>query len=160
MNIHNNLSEHNCVALDTGIFAYALNGRKQGDKEEVDNPIKEIFTMIENGEISAVTSTLTISEILTNPLLKGNYDVEKSIKFYLQHFPNLTIAPITSEVAVRAAHIEVEYNIESRDALFIATAIINGADIIVDRWNKLPDIKEIKHYSIEGHVLRDIKGAE
>ncbi|WP_226034770.1 type II toxin-antitoxin system VapC family toxin [Aquibacillus saliphilus] len=132
------LSTYKRVALDTDIFMYAFNKHPEHGQT-----IKKMFELIEQGELTACTSTLALSEVLIDPIQEGKHDIEKTIKLYFKHFPNLTISPVNNEISERAAHLKVTHNINVRDALFLSTAIISGSNAFITTDNRFADVTEI-----------------
>jgi predicted nucleic acid-binding protein len=131
------------IALDTNLFIYVFEQHPQfGEKA------KAILEEIENGTISAVASSVSLTEILVKPIREGNLTLEKQYKLLFSHFPNLSILPIDNVVAERAAYLRGKYNIKTPDALIVATALVANADLFITNDQRLEIVKEIQCISL------------
>jgi predicted nucleic acid-binding protein len=131
------------IALDTNLFIYVFEQHPEyGEKA------KAILEHIENGFVSAVASSVSLTEILIKPIRDGNLTLEKQYKLLFSHFPNLTILPIDNVVAERAAYLRGRYNIKTPDALILATALVTNADLFITNDQQLETVKEIKCISL------------
>ena len=137
------LSDSKTIALDTNLFIYVFEQHPEfGEKA------KAILEYIENGYVTAVASTVSLTEILVKPIREGNLTLEKQYKLLFSHFPNLTILPIDNVVAERAAYLRGKYNIKTPGALIVATALVANADLFITNDQRLETIKEIKCISL------------
>ena len=109
------------VALDTMIFIYAFE-----DHPVYQEILKSFFRALEKGEMNAVTSTLTISECLVQPYRKKNFALSAQYQVLFRNFPNLSIIPLTDDIAERAAFLRAQYNLRTPDAVQLATALVSG----------------------------------
>ncbi len=109
------------VALDTMIFIYAFEERP--DYLPV---LKSFFHALEKGEMNAVTSTLTITECLVQPYRKKNFALSAQYLVLFRNFPNLSIIPLTDDIAERAAFLRAQHNLRTPDAVQLATALVSG----------------------------------
>lgn len=72
-------------------------------------------------------STLTITEVLTSPMMVLAQSKERII-----HALRIAIAelhPVTEEIAMRAADVRVKTGLKTPDAIISATATITGAEL-------------------------------
>ncbi len=112
------LRRHARIALDTSIFIYQLEA----------NPryvplTDQIFAWIERPHHAAITSTITMTELLVQPYRDGNE--ERVDEFYsrLSTYPNLDWIAPGLEVADIAARIRAAHRLRTPDALQAACAI-------------------------------------
>ena len=135
----NLLSNHHIIALDTNCFIYYFE-EKRYLKE-----LEYLFSSIENGSFQALTSVLTITEILVKPKSLGLHHVVDEYTALLGTYPNLKIIPFTFDIAVRAAEIRSTYKLRTPDAIHLATACENQATLFLS--NDLdfpPEIGDIR----------------
>lgn len=111
------LRRHRRIALDTSIFIYHLEP----------NPkylayTDPIFSWIERSESKAITSTITMTELLVLPYREG--DEQRANDFYglLSTYPNLDWIAPNLEIADLAARIRALHRLQTPDALQAATA--------------------------------------
>ena len=112
------LGRHRRIALDTSIFIYQLEA----------NPrylalTDLLFSWLERAGRSAVTSTITMTELLVQPY--RNADEQRVNEFYalLSTCPNLEWIAPTLEIADVAARIRAQHRLRTPDALQAATAV-------------------------------------
>lgn len=131
------LRRHACVALDTSIFIYALEAHP---KYAV--LADQVFGWLEEPGNGAVTSTITMTELLVQPY--RDEDQERVDAFYslLSTYPNLTWIPPDLEVADLAARLRARYRLRTPDALQAATAVRSGATGLVTNDPALERVPE------------------
>lgn len=124
--LHAFLRRHSRIALDTSIFIYALEAhRKYAVLAE------EVFEWLEKPGHAAVTSTITMTELLVQPY--RDEDDERVDAFYslLSTYPNLIWMPPDLGVADVAARFRARYRLRTPDALQAATAVRSQATALV-----------------------------
>ena len=120
------LRRHRRIALDTSVFIYQLeaNARYLALTDH-------IFTWIERPGGKAVTSTITMTELLVQPYRAA--DQQQADEFYvlLSTYPNLEWIAPNLEIADRAAKLRALHGLRTPDALHAATAVHAGATGLV-----------------------------
>ncbi len=81
--------------------------------------------------MAAVTSTMTLLEILVRPFQLGSIEVAEEYEILLSSFPHLVIRDVNRAVARRAAQLRADYQMKPVDALQIATALEVGATLLI-----------------------------
>jgi len=116
------LRRHRRIALDTSIFIYQLEAN-----ERYLALTDCIFAWLERPDSKAVTSTITMTELLVQPYRES--DEQRVDEFYglLSTFPNLDWVAPTLEIADLAARFRAQHRWRTPDALQAATAIYGGA---------------------------------
>lgn len=122
------LQGYRAVAIDTNCFIYHLQAGQFPDQAAL---VGELFEMVERGQLGAVTSPITIVEIMTRPRKLGLEEVAYQYKMVLTNFPNLHIPPITALTADRAAALRGAHNLKTPDALQIAAGMVSGVSAFV-----------------------------
>lgn len=116
------LRRHRRIALDTSVFIYQLeaNARYLARTDQ-------IFAWIERPGGKAVTSTITMTELLVQPYRVA--DQQQADEFYvlLSTYPNLEWIAPNLEIADRAAKLRALHGLRTPDALHAATAVHAGA---------------------------------
>ena len=139
------------IMIDTNVVIYFLEGNEVfGDLS------KEVFSIVEKGEVEGAISVVTVAEILVKPMkLCNNLLIDKMTSF-LNTFPNLYLIDIDKSIAIEAANIRSRTGLKMPDALIISSAkILNCAIVGTDnQWDKKDlglefyNIKEYLVYSI------------
>lgn len=133
------LARHRRVALDTSIFIYQL----EANPAYVDLA-GEVFSWLERSPHTAVTSTLTMTELLVQPYRAGDERLVNRYFGLLSVFPNLEwIAPDLA-IADAAARLRAEYRLRTPDALQVATAIRGGASALLTNDADLVRVSEFE----------------
>jgi len=70
-------------------------------------------------------------ELTVRPWQVGRQDVAREYEALLVHFPHLTLADVTRDVARQAAQLRARYRLRPADALQVATALIHDATAFV-----------------------------
>jgi predicted nucleic acid-binding protein len=112
------LRRHRRVALDTCIFIY------QWEANPHYSPLTNIiFSSVEQSSIAAVTSTITMTELLVHPY--RNHDVLQTNELFglLSTYPNLEWVAPDLDIAAHAAEIRARSGLRTPDALQAATAV-------------------------------------
>lgn len=130
------------VAFDTAPLIYYIE----------ENPaylplVDELFDTIDSGASTGITSVLTLQEVLVKPLREGMQDIADQYREVLKNSINITLANIDETVCENAANLRAKYKwLRTPDALQVATALTNNADVIVtndDKWKRLTEIQII-----------------
>ena len=120
------LRRHSRIALDTSIFIYALEAHP---KYAV--LADEVFGWLGRPDHAAVTSAITMTELLVQPYRDEAEERVDAFYGLLSTYPNLTWMPPDLEVADLAARLRARYRLRTPDALQAATAVRSGATGLV-----------------------------
>ena len=104
--------------LDTNIIIYAI---EQGNRWT--ELLRALFAAIDRGEVRAVTSELTIAEVLTKPYAVGADDLVQRYQTVLSGEGALHVVPVDRSVLDPAAQLRAQTRLKLMDAIHIATAI-------------------------------------
>ncbi len=96
---------------------------------------RQLFEMIERGDLSAVFSIISIAEVMQGLIKKGDYPNADEIKTYLLNFPNTACQDITPEVLdlIGNDHRIDWSRLRTIDSLIIASGLVNGVENIVSQ---------------------------
>lgn len=97
------------------------------------------MNQVESGVIEALTSTITVTEVLTYPAYKGDWQAVQDYDLFLRNFPYLQIVPVDMRLAREAALVRAETRLKTPDAIQVAAARMYNCDLIItnDRpWEK------------------------
>ena len=125
------------VALDTAPLIYYV----EENSVFIDR-VRPFFEALERAEFSALTSTLTIAELLVKPLQLGQTDKAHAFQELLAEY--VEIVPVTYEIAELAAQLRVDHNFRTPDAIQIATAINRQADAFLTNDIRLSRLKQLE----------------
>ena len=125
------LAGHNRIALDSTIFIYHFENAKYQPLTSV------IFEHIQQGLVSAVASTVVLTEILRKAYQLQRLEDAAVYELILTTFPNLELIDVSRPIGILAAEIGGTKNIKTPDALHIATAFEANATLWVTNDKKL-----------------------
>ena len=126
------------TCIDTAPFIYYVEGNKK--YQPILNPI---FKSIDSGSIDAITSTITLLEVLVHPYKTGNDVLAGLYRDILIHAEGLTIYEVNHEISEKASFLRAAYSIRTPDAIQISTGILYGAETIVTNDSSLKKVSEI-----------------
>ncbi len=132
------LARHKLVGIDTSPFIYHLQ-----KNPEYSNLTVRLFEEVEKGSLKAVTSVLTLMEVLVKPKQAGDRQAVEDYRFVLKTFPNLALKPIDEACAERASDLRATYGVKAPDALQVATALSSRASGFVTNDERLKKIREL-----------------
>ena len=127
------------IALDSNIFIYQIeDNRRYAPLTDV------IFSALELGHVSGVTSTITMTELLV-PAYR-NMDERQVDDFYalFSRYPDLEWIPATLQIADKAAELRALHNLRTPDALQAATAVHSKATGFVTNDPAFTRIKQFE----------------
>jgi predicted nucleic acid-binding protein len=111
------LRRHRRIGIDTSIFIYEL----ELNPRYVDLA-RPVFAWIKEPGHSAVTSTITMTELLVHPYRDADEDRVNLFYGLLTRYPNLEWIAPDLEVADMAARFRARHRLPTPDALEAATA--------------------------------------
>lgn len=132
------LRTHRRVALDACIFIY------QWEANPRYSPLTDaIFYSLEQCHFVAVTSMITMTELLVHPYRKLDVlSVEEMISV-LSTYPNLEWIAPHLEIAARAAKMRAQFGFETPDAMQCATAVLANATALLTNdpvFKRVPEL--------------------
>ncbi|MFH0924665.1 MAG: PIN domain-containing protein [bacterium] len=108
------------------------------------NVVKSIFADIHVGKIDAITSTVTLTEVLVLPFRMGDKLLIEKYKQILLYSEGLTTFEIFHEVSEQASELRARYSIKTPDAIQIAVGILYGADVFLTNDSDFKQVEDIK----------------
>jgi predicted nucleic acid-binding protein len=127
------LAQYRLVFLDTMVFVYVL------ERHLVYSALAEIvLNKVEAGDLRAITSSLTLAEVLTGPAYAQNLEALNDYELYINHFPNLTIHSVEPKHARTIAQVRSSTRLRTPDAVQLAVAMAASVDAIIGNdqmWN-------------------------
>lgn len=109
------------VDLDTNIFIYALEGYSTFRAV-----LTSLFDTLDRHELAAITSELTLAEVLVKPFFDRSIERERAYLQTLQPSASLQMVPVSRDVLITAARLRAETNMKLPDAIHAATAQISA----------------------------------
>ena len=123
------------VGLDTAPLIYYIE----------ENPtymavVDSLFDALDRKEFTAVTSMVTLLEVLVQPLRRGDTILANRYRSLLLDTEGLTTVPLAQEIAEEAARLRYLYRVKTADAVQMASALCEGASFLVTNDSRLPAV--------------------
>ncbi len=85
-----------------------------------------ILKHITSGPMSAVSSMMTLTEVLTQPLRLKNMALVEEYEDILQNSTGFKLVALDARIARKAADLRSQHNLKTPDAIQIATCMVMG----------------------------------
>ncbi|MCX6049560.1 MAG: PIN domain-containing protein [Chloroflexi bacterium] len=103
-----------------------------------------VLNQIDAGDLTAITSPVTLAECLVVPYHMGNIPLQQAFIELVTTGRNTLFQPINDQTGIRAAALRARYNIRLPDSLQIASAIDAGCEAFLTNHVQLKRITELK----------------
>jgi len=124
------------VALDTSPLIYFI--EEHGRYLRF---LKAFFEANARGHFLAVTSTVTLLEVLVQPYRQNRLDLVDKYKAVFSGTSSVELISLRSDVAAKAAEFRAKYDLRTPDAIQVATAASAPADYLLSNDRKLKRIE-------------------
>lgn len=132
------LGRHGKLALDTSVFVYHLESHPKYFPTT-----ERIFAWLETPGHLAVTSTITMTELLVKPYRERDQRRVDNCFALFSRFPNLEWVAPNLDISDAAAHIRAVWRLKTPDAIEAATAIYCGIPGFLSNdpvYRRVPDL--------------------
>jgi predicted nucleic acid-binding protein len=138
------------VYLDANFFIYVLES-----VEPWARAAGEVLRALDRGELTAVTSELSLAECLVKPLELGLSEIADTYRSFLKDHRFLTIGPVTREILIEAARLRAVSRIKLPDAIHAATALQKGCSSFLtnDDRLKIKGIEVVRWQALESFLF-------
>jgi predicted nucleic acid-binding protein len=123
------------IALDTCIFIYFIENHRR-----FAGPLAELFAAIDEGELVAVTSALTLLEVLVQPLRCGDTSLAEEYEAILSRGRGLELRALDPALLRAAAQLRATTGIAVPDALQLAAGLASRCTAFLTNDRRLPAI--------------------
>lgn len=120
------------VYLDANVIIYAVQSHPPWS-----TPAGLVFDAIGDGRIEAVTSELSIAEVLPKPFECGDQLQVDTFIDLLTSGDGLTVGPIGRDILVKSAQLRALSNLKLLDAIHVATAQIMNCSLFLSQDERL-----------------------
>lgn len=107
-----------CIYLDTNVWIYAVESYPAFIKELI-----ALFQSIDQGNQVAITSELSLAEVLVKPLQEQNEIRQEAYKRAIVNRNNVFVVPVLRELLIDAAQIRADTGLKLPDAIHVATSV-------------------------------------
>ncbi len=146
------LKDKTVIHLDTAPIIYFIQ-----ENPKYSPILKEVFSKIDQGYVSGISSFITLIELLVNPLELKNYLLADRYRYLVMNSSCFTLYPVERMVSEKAAELRAKYSgnttqgfkLKTPDAIQIASAISFGAQLFLTNDDKLKNVKEIEVLTLD-----------
>ncbi len=132
------------ICIDTAPFIYFI----EKDPKYL-SIVRPIFAEIDAEKIDALTSTITLLEVLVLPFKTKNESLAEKYREILLYADGLTTFEISHEVSELSSKLRAKYSIRTPDAIQIAVGIVYGADAFLTNDSDLKKVNDIRVVILE-----------
>jgi predicted nucleic acid-binding protein len=135
------------ICIDTAPFIYFIE-----KNPKYHGILRPIFAEIDAGKIDALTSTITLLEVLVLPFKTKNESLAEKYREILLYAEGLTTFEISQDVSELSSKLRAKYLIRTPDAIQIAVGIIYGADVFLTNDSSLKKVTDIRIVILEDYL--------
>jgi predicted nucleic acid-binding protein len=99
--------------------------------------LRDVVQALDDGQFRAVTSELTLAEVLVQPLRASDRVYETTYMTMLSGHEAIQVQPVDREILVDAARIRAEIGTRLPDAIHLATARASGCSTFLTNDHRL-----------------------
>lgn len=143
------------VCIDTAPFIYFIEKH-----QKYFNVVRPVFVEIDAGNIEAITSTVTLLEVLVHPFKIKNESLAEKYRTILLTSEGLITFEILNEVSELASKLRAKYSIRTPDALQIATGVLYGATTFLTNDSDLKKVSDIKVVVLDDFLEKTLETAK
>jgi predicted nucleic acid-binding protein len=100
-------------------------------------PLTTVFEWIDEGRLEAISSYITLIEVLVKPLREGDAELLRRYRDVLTGSRNLALYPLDGRISESTAKIRARYEFRLPDAIQLATALYHRADAFLTNDKRL-----------------------
>ena len=132
------------VGLDTAPLVYYIE-----ENPRYYDTLAPFFQAVETGQCQAITSVVTLLEVLVYPTRNQDSVLADRYRQALTSDSGIVAYPVTSAIAEEAALIRAVFNrVRTPDAIQLATATVGGARYFLTNDIALPDLPSLRRLLI------------
>lgn len=141
------------IYLDANVFISAYENR--GPRSD---SAWTILEAVEKGEFSAVSSELTLAEILVGPIKDGDDKLASHYHDLFRSNEHFLVAPVERDVLIEAAALRgIVESLRLPDAIHVATARLKECKLIVSDDRRLPTAPGLVLVRLDKDALRNMR---
>ena len=135
------------VALDSSIFIYFI------EEHPVYLPLVEpLFEAMDRGELEAVTSSLTLLEVLVIPFRFANAALIERYETLLTRSRGLRLVDLDRSFLRFVAQIRASTRVKVPDAMQLAAAMTAGCQVFLTNDDRIPSVPGLRVLRLESYL--------
>lgn len=135
------------VALDTSIFIYFI------EEHPRYLPLVEpVFEAMDAGELEAVTSSLTLVEVLVIPFRFANAALIARYEILLTKSRGLSLVDLDRDFLRSVALVRASTKAKTPDAMQLAAAVAAGCQVFLTNDDRIPNLPGLRTLLLEDYL--------
>lgn len=135
------------VALDSSVFIYFI------EEHPIYLPLVEpLFEAIDAGELEAVTSSLTLLEVLVIPFRFANAALIDRYETLLTKSGGLRIVDLDRDFLRSVAQVRASTRAKTPDAMQLAAAMAAGCPVFLTNDDRIPDVPGLRVLQLAAYL--------
>jgi predicted nucleic acid-binding protein len=130
------LEDGSLVLVDTAPIIYVLESHPT-----LSSRFQPLFKRHEEGALALAVSTVTVAEVLTGPLAKGEEALAARYRAVLESWQ---VVDLTVEIAMQAARLRARHRLKLPDAIQLASALAIGSAALVTHDRDFGKVRGIR----------------
>ena len=135
------------MGLDSSLFIYYIE-----EHPEYLPLVEPVFAAIDRRQRRAVTSGVTLLEVLVVPYRAGNLQLAERYETLLTRSRGLTMIDLSRPLLRSAAQLRARFHLRTPDALQLAAAIAEGCTAFLTNDRDLPTIPGIRILQLKDYL--------
>lgn len=126
------------IYFDTNVWVYAV--------ESYPAFIQELIVLlqsIDQGNQIAITSELSLAEVLVEPLQEQNKARQDAYKRAIVNRNNVFVVPVLREILIDAAQVRADTGLKLPDAIHVATAVRSQCSTFLTNDGQLKSLRSL-----------------
>ncbi len=135
------------VALDSSIFIYFI------EEHSIYLPLVEpLFEAIDAGELEAVTSSLTLLEVLVIPFRSANAALIARYETLLTRSRGLRLIDLDRDFLRSVAQVRASTRVKTPDAMQLTAAMAAGCPVFLTNDDRIPNVPGLRVLVLESYL--------
>jgi predicted nucleic acid-binding protein len=135
------------IALDTAVFIYFIE-----EHPRYLPLIEPIFAELDQGKLEAVTSAVTLLEVLVVPYRAGDHSLAERYEQLLTRGRGLRLVALDNTHLRAAAQLRARYGVRTPDALQLVAALSARSKAFITNDRALPELPGLRILQLESYA--------
>jgi predicted nucleic acid-binding protein len=144
MKVEESLEGVTSLFLDTAPVIYYVE-----ENTQYLTTVEIVFNRIQNGEIMAVASPVTLAESLVIPYRLGQTELQQEYTDLILSNNRIFWVEINGDMTVKASQIRAKYNLKLPDAFQVAVALASGCEALLTNNGAFRRVTEIRAIALD-----------
>ncbi len=127
------------VALDSSIFIYFIEEHRRYLPV-----VKPVFSSVAAHDVAAVTSSITLLEVLVRPLRANQPALAAEYEQILTRSSGITLVALDLPLLRLASHLRANWGLKTPDALQLAAALQSSCTVFLTNDERIPQLPGLR----------------